>query len=83
MMVHRAECECGNQVDYITKDGPMRCFHCGTEMETVGKVGCVRGVSDGQTANNELRELVEKWREYGSSADKANAKELEDAIQDD
>jgi len=61
-MVNRAECECGNQIDYITKDEPIRCFHCGAGMETVGKVGCVAGVGSGSTANPGLRELVDQWR---------------------
>ena len=83
MMVNRAECEGGNQIDFIIKDGPIRCFHCGTELEVQGKVGCVTGVGDGATPNDELRELIEKWRKYGEPADKACADELESVIERD
>jgi len=79
MMVNRAECECGNQIDYIAKDGPLRCFECGTELETTGKVGCVTGVGTGRTDNAELEGLIGRWRD-GGPADKACAKELEAVI---
>ncbi|USZ73754.1 hypothetical protein [Natronosalvus halobius] len=66
MMVNRAICEeCNNRIDYLSRDGPIRC-DCGDEMEFAGKVGCVRGLSEGQTANDDLQDLIDEWLEYAS-----------------
>lgn len=64
MMVNRAECEnCGESVDYIVKDMPLSCGHCGDDLEFVGKVGCVTGVAS--VPYDDIRELVEAFRQRG------------------
>lgn len=70
MMVNRAECtECGAQVDYLARDGPLACGDCGAEMEFAGKVGCVGSVSESETPNEALRELIDDWRKKQSELD--------------
>lgn len=93
MMVHRHECvDCGATVDYLHRDGDLACGGCGGEMEAAGKVGAVGSVADDDVPADELRKLVEEWRniaDYDPGGDPLDdgaatmlrcADELEEAI---
>jgi ribosomal protein L37AE/L43A len=62
--------KCGNcdseQVELVARAAAYECGDCGAYLQGVDVVD-----------KAELRELIEKWREYGSPADEACADELE------
>jgi len=55
--------ECKDETHTLRSDGKMLCDSCGVNYERKGTIGVVRGLNEDATPNDELRALVEEWRE--------------------